>query len=74
MARREPDNLEKLVIFGKVEGKRSRGRSPSRWVDQVKQLVGAPVTDALRKAESRDKWRTLTSNVLAKLCGHDLQQ
>ncbi|XP_063628267.1 uncharacterized protein LOC134799784 [Cydia splendana] len=34
IARREPDNLEKLVVVGKVDGKRRRGRSPARWSDQ----------------------------------------
>lgn len=31
--------MEKLIIEGKVEGKLPRGRPPTRWVDQVEQLL-----------------------------------
>ena len=37
VARRKPDNFEKLLVVWHVEGKRNRGRSPSRWLDTVKE-------------------------------------
>ncbi|CAF4863777.1 unnamed protein product [Pieris macdunnoughi] len=39
-ARREPDNLDELVVFDKVEDKRPRDRSQTRWCDQVTILTG----------------------------------
>jgi len=30
--------MKRLIIEEKVEGKRSKGRSPARWVDQNKSL------------------------------------
>ena len=33
---RRNESLEKDIMLGKVEGKRSRGRPPLRWIDTVK--------------------------------------
>jgi len=33
ITRREHNNLDMLIVQGKVEGRRPRGRSPSRWID-----------------------------------------
>lgn len=59
VARRGPDNLEKQIMLGRVEGKRSRGRAPYRWSDQVKEVLNLPITTALRLAEDRNSWRSL---------------
>ena len=40
ITRRGEDNLEKLIVQGKVEGRRPRGRSPSRWLDQIANITG----------------------------------
>ena len=40
IARRGPDNLERVFLTGSVEGNRGRGRSPMRWSDQVKEVTG----------------------------------
>ena len=59
IARREGEGLERLIVTGKVEGRRGRGRSPRRWTDQIKETIGYPVTTALRTAISRERWRVL---------------
>ncbi|XP_071582447.1 uncharacterized protein [Temnothorax nylanderi] len=59
ITRRNQDNLEKLIVQGKVEGKRPRGRSPSRWLDQIKDITGQPLQKNLREAEDRHCWRTV---------------
>lgn len=46
-------------MLGRVEGKRSRGRAPYRWSDQVKEVLNLPITTALRLAEDRNSWRSL---------------
>ena len=70
ISRRGEDGLERLVVSGTMEGQRGRGRSPTRWTDQVKRATGLSVTDALRTAECRDKWRSLVQRFQR---GHDPQ-
>ena len=60
IARKHGDNLEKLIVTGKVEGKRPRGRSPMRWSDQIRATLDSTVYDALRIAEDRAKWRHIS--------------
>ena len=67
IARRSPDNLDKLIVVGKVEGKRPRGRSPSRWSDQVKSLTGLPLTTAVRRAEGRTEWKEIMNTITRTL-------
>lgn len=47
------DGMEKLTIQGKVEGKRSRGRSPVRYIDQIKNLTHMSVAEIMRTVEDR---------------------
>ena len=35
IARRDGNNLERVIMFGKIEGKRNRGRQKLRWVDGI---------------------------------------
>jgi hypothetical protein len=55
------DGLEKLVIQGKVDGKRKRGRSLNRFIDQVAGLTGLSIYNLVRQAEDREAWR-VTAN------------
>lgn len=78
VARRGEDSLEKLIVVGAVEGKRGRGRSPTRWTDQIKSATSCSVVAALRKAETREEWRRVVAQAvdtsLADRRGHDPQQ
>ncbi len=58
VVRRDADNLEKSILFGKTPGTRGRGRSPTRWSDIVRTRIGS-VTEAAAEAQDRDRWRTL---------------
>ncbi len=42
------DCLEKLLIQGKVEGKRRRGRPPKGWMDDIKERTGRTAVGATR--------------------------
>lgn len=53
------DGIEKLVIQGKVDGKRERGRSPNRYIDQIKKLTNMPLGDLMHAAEDREEWRNV---------------
>ena len=43
IARRGGDSLEKVIMQGCVEGKRKPGRPRTRWIDQIKSMVGCPL-------------------------------
>lgn len=59
IARKPSDNLEKLMITGKMDGKRPRGRSPKRWTDQVSEQLNIRMSEAIHCASDRGKWRQL---------------
>ncbi len=50
IARREGDNLEKIIAQGHVEGKRKRGRQNIRWSDGIREIPGVDVSKAYRYA------------------------
>lgn len=54
LARCESDNLEKLVMVGNVEGKRPRGRSPTRWSDQFREATQSNLEAALHIGADRE--------------------
>lgn len=64
VSRRE-NAMERLVIQGKVEGTRSRGRSPTRWTDQIKSATNSSLQDCTKKAKDRNKWREIISTVMS---------
>jgi hypothetical protein len=71
--RRGDDNLEKLIVVGEVEDKRTRGRSPTRWSDQVKEgSSSSKFRQAVRATMDRDRWRDIIMKV--KSNDHDPQQ
>ena len=66
IVRREPDNLERAILLGGVEGRRGRGRIPTRWTDQVKDALGETVYNAATRAMDREGWRNFVNQ-----WGHD---
>ena len=42
IARRGGNSLEKVIMQGCVEGRRKPGRPRTRWIDQIKSMVGCP--------------------------------
>uniref|UniRef100_A0A2H1VU13 SFRICE_040172 n=1 Tax=Spodoptera frugiperda TaxID=7108 RepID=A0A2H1VU13_SPOFR len=72
IARKRGDNLEKLLITGKVDGKRPRGRSPIRWSDQIRATLETTVCDAIHIAEDRTAWRNIVNQKVIRR-GHDPQ-
>lgn len=54
------DGMEKLTIQGMVDGKRTRGRSPVRYIDQIKTITNMSVPEIMDKVEDREAWREIT--------------
>ena len=53
------DCLEKLLIQGKVEGKRWRGRPPKGRMDDIKERTGPTAVGATRLTDDRKMWSAL---------------
>ncbi|CAH2226637.1 jg616 [Pararge aegeria aegeria] len=52
---RNEGSIERSVVQGQVEGKRARGRSPTRWIDTVKSLTQTTVVECFRHATNRQR-------------------
>lgn len=61
------DNLEKLVVQGRPEGKRKRGRSPTRWTDVISKLTKASIVTAARQANDRRTWKSTVRRIIKGL-------
>lgn len=51
------------MIGGNIEGKRSRGRTSMRWIDQIKTITGGLLEDAIRLAENCERWKEVIANI-----------
>ncbi|KAI5646582.1 hypothetical protein NE865_01515 [Phthorimaea operculella] len=61
IARKDGRNLEQLMITGKVDGKRPRGRSPTRWSDQIRSALDTKLHVALHAAKDRQRWKSIVN-------------
>lgn len=52
VSRTEPDNKEKLMVHGKVEGLRQRGRSPKICSDHIKTATNLGIFQTSRATEA----------------------
>lgn len=59
VTRKGSDSVKRLVVQGRLDGWRSRGRSPLRWANQIKALTQKPLNEYARQASTRDRWRTV---------------
>ena len=59
IARRQGNCLEKVLLQGKIEGKRRPGRPKTRWIDRIKTLVGQPLPAVYELANHRQKWHVI---------------
>jgi hypothetical protein len=54
---RSEHKMERLVVQGRPEGRRQRGRSPQRWADITKKILKKRYNDAAHITSDRDRWR-----------------
>ena len=55
--------LEKLVLEGKINGKRQRGRQRLKYLDGLTSATGYGAVDILRQADDRAGFRHMVANV-----------
>ena len=59
------DSLEKILMLGKVEGKRRRGWQRIKWLDSITKPMDMNLSKLQKRVEDRGTWQ-------AALHGHDL--
>ena len=60
---RRHDSLQRVILEGKVEGKRGRERKRTSWRDNIKTHLGLPINTCAELALDRKKWRAMTPNL-----------
>ena len=65
VARMDDSRLPKIVLSGKMDGRRPRGRPRKRWVDSIEckysERTGEPGTGWTTAAQDRRRWRGLVT-------------
>ena len=58
-------SLQKLLLEGKVDGKRQRGRPRRMWMDDIKGWINKrSYAECVRDAQHRSVWRAMTADLL----------
>ena len=56
---RQPGSLAHTITHGSIEGNRLRGRPKLNWLRNIKEWTGLNITDCIRVAENRERWKRL---------------
>uniref|UniRef100_A0A803TXW0 ribonuclease H n=1 Tax=Anolis carolinensis TaxID=28377 RepID=A0A803TXW0_ANOCA len=60
---RRQESLEKIMMLGKMEGKRKRGRPRVRWMDGILEVTGSSLKELGTVTTDRELWRGLVHEV-----------
>ena len=58
------DNLQQLLMEGRINGRRGRGRPRTMWTDIIKIWTNISYNDCIRVAQDRERWRSMTADLL----------
>ena len=55
---RRTDSLEKILMLGKIESRRRRGRQRIRWLDDITGVIDMSLSRFLELVMDRETWCT----------------
>ena len=53
---RRVDSLEKILMLGKIEGKRGRGWQRTRWLEGITDSMDRNLSDLWEMVKNREAW------------------
>ncbi|GFS04903.1 endonuclease-reverse transcriptase [Elysia marginata] len=57
------ESLQKLILEGKVDGSRGRGRRRKSWTTNIAEMTNLRENAAAKAAMEREGWRSMASNL-----------